>query len=119
MSAGTRFDAASLREEDFVRFNHWLWITRLRSIAGILTLTGVVNVAAPGALRMGPILLVCLADLIPSVLYHRWLRTRRHLRELAYTQLLADTFAIIVGLFFVHESAVLFHFILLMVVVPA
>ena len=28
MSDRSRFDAAALRQEDFERFNHWLWVTR-------------------------------------------------------------------------------------------
>ena len=120
MSDRSRFDAAALRQEDFERFNHWLWVTRLRSIAGCLTLAALVTwgVRVP-VIPWGPLLLVCAGDLAPSLLYHRWLRTGRQLRTLAYVQLFADTLAITVGLLFVHQSQVLFHFVLLLAVVPA
>lgn len=118
-SAASPFAAASLREEDYARFNHWLWVTRLQSIATILVVLGTVKWVAPAALHLRSLVLICVADLIPSVLYHRWLRTRRYLRALAYTQLLVDAFAIIAGLFFIYDSAVLYHFTLLLVVVPA
>jgi signal transduction histidine kinase len=119
MSAGSGFGAASLRQEDFLRFNRWLWVTRLQSIATILLVVGIIKCLAPTALHVGPVVLVCLATLIPSWLYHRWLHTRRGLRALAYTQLLVDTLAIVGGLFFIYDSPVLFHFTLLLVVVPA
>jgi signal transduction histidine kinase len=119
MAAQTQFEAGYLQEEDFARFNYWLWVTRLRSIAGLLLLTALIRWAAPPVIRPMPIVLVCAADLAPSVLYHWWLRTRRHLRSLAYVQLIADTLALIVGLSFVSESPGLFHFVLLLVVVPA
>jgi signal transduction histidine kinase len=119
MAARAHRGAAFLQEEDFARFNYWLWITRLRSIAGILMLAVLVRWAEPDSVRLVPIVLVCAADLAPSVLYHWWLRTRQQLRLLAYVQLLADTVAIIVGLAFITQSAILFHFVLLLVVVPA
>lgn len=119
MAARAQFGAAFLREEDFARFNYWLWITRLRSIAGILILATVLRWVAPSSVELIPIVLVCAADLAPSVLYHWWLRSRRQLRLLAYLQLTADTLAIIVGLRFITQSALLFHFVLLLVVVPA
>jgi signal transduction histidine kinase len=119
MPARAQFGAALLREEDFARFNHWLWITRLRSIAGILILATVLRCVAPPSVPLIPIVLVCAADLALSVLYHGWLQTRRQLRLLAYVQLTADTLAIIVGLRFINQSPVLFHFVLLLVVVPA
>jgi signal transduction histidine kinase len=120
MSGDSRFGARSLREEDYARFNHWLWVTRLRSIAGLLVLATVLTWSAQTpVLRWGAIMLICAADLAPSGLYHRWLGTRRHLRTLAYVQLAADTLAIVAGLLFVQESPVLFHFVLLLVVVPA
>ena len=97
MSAGVHFQAGFLQEEDFARFNYWIWITRLRSIAGLLVLTTLVRWAAPAAVRLVPIVVVCAADLAPSLLYHWWLRTRRHLRLLAYVQLMADTLALVVG----------------------
>src|SRR5271169_6586177 len=115
MAARSQFGAAFLREEDFARFNYWLWITRLRSIAGILILATVLRWVAPSSVELIPIVLVCAADLAPSVLYHWWLRSRRQLRLLAYVQLTADTLAIIVGLRFITQSALLFHFVLLLV----
>ena len=119
MAAHAQFGEAFLREDDFARFNHWLWITRLRSIAGILILATVLRWVAPSSVPFIAILLVCGADLAPSVLYHWWLRARRQLRLLAYVQLTADTLAIILGLGFITQSPVLFHFVLLLVVVPA
>ena len=119
MVARTQFEAAFLQEEDFARFNYWLWVTRLRSIAGLLILIALVRWAAPAVVRPVPIMLVCAADIAPSLVYHWWLRTRRQLRLLAYVQLMTDTLAILVGLSFVTESSVLFHFVLLLVVVPA
>jgi len=118
-AADAQVGAAFLQEEDFARFNHWLWVTRLRSIVGILLLAALTSWVAPHAIGVVPIVLVCAADLVPSVLYHWWLRTRQRLRLLAYAQLLADTLAIIVGLAFIKQSPALFHFVLLLVVVPA
>jgi signal transduction histidine kinase len=120
MSGDSRFGARILREEDYARFNHWLWVTRLRSIAGLLIVAILLTWSAQRpVLHWGAIMLICAADVIPSGLYHRWLHTRRHLRTLAYVQLGVDTLAIVAGLLFVQQSPVLFHFVLLLVVVPA
>jgi len=119
MAARAHFEAGFLQEEDFARFNYWLWITRLRSIAGLLILSALLRWAAPESVRLVPIVLMCAADLAPSFFYDRWLRTRRRLRLLAYVQLMADTLAIVGGLSFITQSTVLFHFLLLLVVVPA
>jgi signal transduction histidine kinase len=119
MAARAHFEAGFLQEEDFARFNYWLWITRLRSIAGLLILSALLRWAAPQSVRLVPIVLMCAADLAPSFFYDRWLRSRRRLRLLAYVQLMADTLAIVGGLSFITQSAVLFHFLLLLVVVPA
>ena len=120
MLGDTRLGAEFLQEEDFVRFNHWLWLTRLRSIGGLLVIALVLRWgAAVPALRLTPILVLCVGDLVASLFYRWWLRTRRYLRTLAYVQLIVDTAAIVTGLFFVEQSPVLFHFLLLLVVVPA
>jgi signal transduction histidine kinase len=119
MSARGHFEARFLQEEDFARFNYWLWISRLRSIAGLLIIATLAHWAAPASVPLGPIVLVCAADLVPSLFYHWWLRSRRYLRLLTYVQLMADTLAIIIGLSFITESPPLFHFVLLLVVVPA
>lgn len=111
---------AFLQEEDLVRFNYWLWITRLQCIAGALLITLAVRWVAPSpAIRVTPILAICAADLAFSIGYRRWLRSRRYLRALAYVQLVIDTLAIVAGLFFVSASQVLFHFLPLLAVVPA
>jgi signal transduction histidine kinase len=119
MAARAQFGATFLHEEDFVRFNHWLWVTRLRSVAAILTLAAVITWVAPRAVDVVWIVGVCAIALLPSILYQWWLRTRRRLRLLAYVQLIGDTLAIIVGLGFINQSPALFHFVLLLVVVPA
>jgi len=119
MSAATRFGAAVLHEEDFVRFNNWVWLTRLQSIAALLALAALLEWVNTEALRLGPIFWIMAADLLPSPLYLWWLHRRRSLRLLAYVQLTADTLALVAGLFFIHESSLLFHFVLLLVVVPA
>jgi signal transduction histidine kinase len=120
MPEDVRFEATFLRHQDFVRFNHWLSVTRLRSVSGILLLALVLRwVTVDQTLRMGPIVAVCVTDLALSVLYYRWLNCGRYLRQLAYVQLFVDTVAVVIGLLFVGQSSVLFHFILLLVVVPA
>jgi len=120
MVATTRLGAEFLQEQDFARFNDWLWLTRLRSIAGLLSIALMVTwTASAPALRLTPIVLLCAGDLVASLFYRWWLRTRRYLRTLAYLQLIVDTTAIITGLFFVERSPVEFHFLLLLVVVPA
>jgi signal transduction histidine kinase len=119
MAARAHFEAGVLQEEDFARFNYWLWITRLRSIAGVLILAVVLGWVAPPSVRLVPVVLICAADLAASLVYHWWLRTRRRLRLLAYVQLMVDTLAIVVGLSFISQSAVLFHFLLLLTIVPA
>jgi signal transduction histidine kinase len=119
MNTRSGFEAATLHEDDLVRFNYWLWITRLGSIAGLLVLTMLLRWIAPGAVRVGVVALIGGGDLLASLPYHWWLRRRRYLRTLAYVQLAVDTVAILTGLYFVHESPLLFHFILLLAVVPA
>lgn len=119
MTAQPGLGVATLRDDDLIRFNNWVWITRLRSIAGLLGLAILLTLIVPSAPRLGPITVVAGADLAVSLLYHRWLRARRYLRLLAYVQLTVDTLAILAGLFFVQESAVLFHFLLLLPIVPA
>jgi len=119
MAPAGRFGAAALREEDFVRFSDWVWITRLRSIAAILALVVVLRWTVPGSVDPVLIAAVCLGDLAPSLLYSAWLRRRTRLRLLAYVQLTVDLCAIFVGLSFIRQSPVLFHFIPLLVVVPA
>lgn len=114
-----QFAAASLRQDDFIRFNQWLWVTRLQSIAGIVVLLALIEWIAPNSIRLGPILFVCAGDVGASAVYHAWLRTRRHLRLLAYMQLAADTLAITIGLLFIDQSPAFFHFIFLLPVVPA
>jgi hypothetical protein len=119
MSRRSGFEATTLREDDLVRFNYWLWITRLGSIAALLTLTILLRYVAPRSVRVGVVALIAGGDLLLSLPYQWWLRRRRYLRTLAYVQLSVDTAAIVAGLFFVRESPLLFHFILLLVVVPA
>jgi signal transduction histidine kinase len=120
MSGAWRLGAAFLQEKDLGRFNYWLWLTRLRCIAGVLLLTLAVRWTGPSsAVRMTPILTICAIDLIFSVVYRRWLRTRRYLRLLAYVQLAVDTLAILSGLLFVGTSRLMFHFLPLLAVVPA
>lgn len=114
-----RFDPAVLRESDFVSFNQWLWITRLRSIAALLAVATAAAYVEPAAVPLQPIVFVCCADLALSPLYHWWLRRRYRLRELAYVQLTCDTLALLAGLAFVKEAASLFHFLPLLTVVPA
>jgi signal transduction histidine kinase len=108
-----------LPEADLVRFNQWLWITRLRSISAALVLVLLLKAIDPTSVGLESIMLVCTADIVVSLGYHRWLRLRRQLRALAYVQLGVDTLAITAGLFFIHDSPVLFHFVLLLAVVPA
>jgi signal transduction histidine kinase len=113
-------DRGFLQAEDFVRFNEWLWVTRLRSVAGIVLVVGLLSWLSPTpALDAGPVLGVCAAYLIASLGYRRWLRSRRRLRTLAYVQLVLDTLALTVGLLFVHEAQPVFHFLFLLTVVPA
>jgi signal transduction histidine kinase len=119
MMTQTGFGGATLHEDDLVRFNYWLWITRLRTIVGLLALAILLSYIAPFAFRLSVIALIAGGDLLASWAYQRWLRTRRYLRPLAYLQLAVDTLAIVTGLYFVHQSPLLFHFILLLVVVPA
>lgn len=119
MSSPTGFRARTLHEDDLVRFNHWVWLTRLRSIAGLLALTVFLRLVAPRAVPVEVVLLISGADLLASIFYHWWLRRRRLLRLLVYVQLMADTAAIVSGLYFVRQSPLLFHFILLLPVVPA
>lgn len=111
--------AAFLQEADFVRFNRWLWTTRLRSIAALLALAVTANLLAAGSIPVMPIVVVSAVDLAMSPLYDRWLRRRVYLRALAYVQLGIDTLALVVGLAFVHETSALSHFLLLLTVVPA
>lgn len=119
MNRQTGLEAARLHEDDLVRFNHWLWITRLRSIAGLLILTILLSYIAPLAVRVGVVALIAGGDLVASLVYQWWLRRRRYLRPLAYVQLAVDTAAIVTGLYFAQQSPLLFHFILLLVVIPA
>ncbi len=119
MAARAQLGAAFLQDEDLARFNYWLWITRLRSVGGLLILATLLKWAVPTSVRLLPLVGVCAAALAPSLGYHWWLRTRRRLRLLAYVQLVVDTLAILTGLFFISESVALFHFLLLLSVVPA
>ncbi|MGD0946329.1 MAG: hypothetical protein ABSA52_02785 [Candidatus Binatia bacterium] len=118
MTAYPALRATALSEDDLVRFNDWLWITRLRFIVGLALIAAILSCIGRFP-AVGAIALVAGADLLASLVYKWWLRTRRHLRGLAYVQLVVDTAAIVTGLYFVHESPLLFHFILLLVVVPA
>ncbi|HVM96331.1 MAG TPA: HAMP domain-containing sensor histidine kinase, partial [Candidatus Acidoferrales bacterium] len=117
--ADSRFRAALLQQEDLVRFNQWLWITRLQSVAAILGVILLLKWVDPMAVRFAPIGVIVAADLALSIAYNRWLMTRRRLRLLAYTQLIADALALVAGLNFIYDSGLLFHFVLLLVVVPA
>lgn len=120
MSAGWRIGAAFLQEEDLGRFNYWLWLTRLRCIAGVLLLTLALRwTGSSSAVRVTPVLTICAIDVMFSVAYRSWLRTRRYLRLLAYVQLVVDTLAILSGLLFVSVSRLMFHFLPLLAVVPA
>ena len=118
---GTRAGGAGfLQEEDLVRFNEWLWLTRLRSMVGVLVLTGIVDwILATPAVPIAPVAALCVADLLASVAYRRWLAKRQQLRVLAYVQLIGDTLVILIGLSFVRQAPLLFHFLLLLAVVPA
>jgi signal transduction histidine kinase len=119
MSAGKHLGAIFLEEEDFVRFNQWIWITRLRCIAGLLILASLVKWVGPSSIRFTPVVLVCAADLGASLVYRKWLRARRALRLLAYVQLSVDVVALMCGLLFIGQSPLLFHFVFLLPVVPA
>ncbi len=119
MSAQAGFGARTLHEDDLVRFNHWVWLTRLRSIAGLLALTVLLSAVHPHAVPVIVVIIIAAADLLASAFYHAWLRTRRSLRLLLYVQLAVDVAAIVVGLCFVRQSPLLFRFILLLPVVPA
>jgi len=120
MATSTQRTRAGLQEDDLLRFNRWLWVTRLRSVTAILLLTFLLNATGSTPVAHGaPVLLVCLTDLLLSFAYRRWLRTQRFLRALAYVQLIVDTLAIATGLLFVTTSRLLFHELLLLAVVPA
>lgn len=119
MSVPKPSSAAVLQQEDLARFNHWLWITRLRSVGALLMVALVLAYVEPGTLTPGSIAAVAIAALVLSVTYRWWLRSRLQLRLLIYVQLAADTLALLAGLYFVNGQAVLFHFLLLLVVVPA
>lgn len=120
MLAPAQFAGTQLQEEDFLRFNRWLWVTRLRSIAGVLLLILALRwTSSSPAVHTVPILVICLIDLVLSSIYRQWLRTRRALRALAYVQLVVDTLAVLAGLAFVTRSRLLFHGLLLLTVVPA
>ncbi|MFQ5667892.1 MAG: ATP-binding protein [Candidatus Binatia bacterium] len=119
MPSTVHLGTASLRQEDFAHFSDWLITTRWRSVTGILLLLAFLEWVAPASIRSGPIVLVGAADLAPTLLYRHWVRTRRALRLLAYVQLAADVLAISLGLLFVAQSPVLFHFLFLLAVVPA
>ena len=119
MTAYPALRATTLSEDDLVRFNDWLWVTRLRFIVGLALIAAILSCIGQLPVSVSAIALIAGADLLASLVYKWWLRTRRHLRGLAYVQLLVDTAAIVAGLYFVYESPLLFHFILLLVVVPA
>ncbi len=119
MSSSGGFNARTLHEDDLVHFNHWVWLTRLRSIAGLLALTVLVSVINPHVLPAWIVVVIAGVDLLASAFYHWWLRTRRALRLLVYVQLAVDMAAITAGLCFVRQSPLLFRFILLLPVVPA
>jgi len=120
MATAEPSQAGLLEAADFSHFNEWLWVTRLRSIAGIVVVVALLSWLSPNpALEAGRVLAVCAVYLVASLGYRRWLRTGRHLRGLAYAQLILDTLALTVGLLFVHESQPLFHFLFLLTVVPA
>jgi signal transduction histidine kinase len=119
MAAYLHLRTTTLSEDDLVHFNEQLWITRLRAIAGLAVIAAILSSVAQSGVSTGAIAGVDGAELLASLGYRWWLRTRRHLRGLAYVQLVVDTAAIVAGLYFVYESALLFHFILLLVVVPA
>src|SRR5437899_197256 len=108
--AATLRSGTALFQEDLIGFNRWLSVTRLQSIGALLAVAAVVKWVQPSAIDLVPIVLVCAADLAPEVLYRSWLRSRRALRLMAYTQLTVDTLAFVAGLLFVHTSGPLFHF---------
>jgi signal transduction histidine kinase len=113
-------DAGWLRAGDLVRFNEWLWITRLRSIAGIVLIVALLAWLSPIAvLESGPVLGMCAGYVVVSLAYRRWLQTGQHLRALTYVQLMGDTLVLTIGLLFVYQDQVLFHFLFLLAVLPA
>jgi signal transduction histidine kinase len=111
--------AATLSEEDLARLNEQLCVLRIRLIAGLAVIVAVLSSVARLPFSVSAVGLIWGAELLASLLYRWWLRTRRRLWTLAYVQLAVDTAAIVTGLYFVYESPLLFHFILLVVVLPA
>jgi signal transduction histidine kinase len=91
----------------------------VRWIAGLALIAAIVSCVAQLPVSVSAIAGIAGAEVLASVMYKRWLRRRRHLRRLAYVQLVVDTAGIVTGLYFVYQSPLLFHFILLLVVVPA
>jgi hypothetical protein len=70
MMTQTRFHAAALHQDDLVRFNSWILITRLRSIAGLLALAFLSDYVAPHAVPVGVVALIAGGDVLASLGYH-------------------------------------------------
>ncbi len=104
---------------DLLRFNEWLVRGRFLAVGVILAFALVADLLVAPALAVHAIVAACVADLLLTPVYRRWRAGGRHLRVLAYTQLVVDTLVILAALWLAAPGAVLFHFVLAAVVVPA
>ena len=107
-----------LPADDLVQINEWFASSRCLT-CGLLAIVALglqLTVLPDLALRwvFGP----CAAEVLFSLLYWRWIRTRRGLAALVYTQFVVDIAMLTVGLSAVSRYSSAFHLLYLMTIVP-
>jgi len=117
--AGSDEARRPLVEADLVRFNEWLVRGRFLAVGAIFGFAVLVDLLVAPAPAIHAVVAICATDLLLTPAYRRWLAGGRHLRVLAYVQLVIDTLVILVALRLAAPGGVLFHFVLAAVVVPA
>jgi signal transduction histidine kinase len=118
----TRRDAGSRRvRDDLPAINHWLSLTRLRAVAAVAVFAIVLHLFGLGGVVLAPLLVVLAA----LGLFSLWSLRQRGAKEwpwaFFYLQQFADLVGITVGIAVgvSSQSALLFHPIYLLVVLPA
>lgn len=103
---------------DLVEISAWLDASRCISAVALVTIAIVVERTLLPGLPIGAFAGLATVAVLTTVPYRRWLRSRRRLDLLIYTQLAADIGLFTYALALAPGLAQEFHFLYLMVIVP-
>jgi signal transduction histidine kinase len=107
-----------LPADDLVEIATWLDTSRCLTATVLIAISLVLQQTLLPDLPIGFLVGLGAIEIVLTVPYRRWIRTRRHLGILIYTQFFVDILAFTAGLSIAPELSNEFHFLYLMMIVP-